>query len=107
MQALSKKKQEEVTRHRDPLASLDLFAAEMKDMHLTSLNETAIKRLKNNAGFVQYIATRPHLMVIMFSSDAIDLLATAMAQGLCTTWYVDATGNLVRSRLPTMCCVLV
>ena len=92
-------RQEEVTRHRDPVTSLEVFAAEFKELHLASLNETAKTRLKNHAGFVQHVATRPDLTVIMFSSDAIDLLATAMSQDLCTTWYVDATGNLVSGSL--------
>jgi hypothetical protein len=95
LQALSKRQQANVTRDWDAVVSLEMMADEFKAGHLAVLGEDAKSRLKNHTGFVQYIATQPDLMVILFSADVINVLATTMAMGLCTTWYVDATGNLV------------
>ena len=95
LQALAKRQQANVTRDRNAVVSLEILADEFKAGHVAILGDDAKARLKNYTGFVQYIATKPDLTVILFSAEAIDLLATTMAMGLCTTWYVDATGNLV------------
>jgi hypothetical protein len=73
-----------------------MMADEFKAEHLKSMSAADAKRLEHCAGFIQTVSSRPHHMVLMFSVDALDLVAAAMSQGLCTTWYIDATGDMVR-----------
>jgi hypothetical protein len=96
MQALATRTTTNLTRDKDPQRSLELMADEFKAEHLKSMTAADAKRLEHYAGFVQLLSSRPHHMVLLFSLDGLDVVAAAMSQGLCTTWYIDATGDMVR-----------